>query len=101
LNGKSLGRKQKVFEANTTPAAVNGIPLAGQPAYRIRWDDVKYDPGELKVVAYKDGKQWATDVVKTTGPATKLLLAPDRATIAADGHDLSFVKLTVADNDGF
>jgi len=83
LNGKSLGRKTK-----------------GQYEYRLRRDDVTYEPGELKVVAYKDGKQWATDTVKTTGDAAKLLLEPDRATIASDGYDLSFVTLTVADNDG-
>jgi beta-galactosidase len=104
LNGKSLGRKKKVFEDvngfNGQPQVVNGITVNGQPAYRIRWDTVVYQPGELKVVAYKDGKEWATDVVKTTGPAAKLLLKPDRATIAGDGHDLSFVTLTVADKDG-
>jgi beta-galactosidase len=104
LNGKSLGRKKKIFEGvngnNGQPLVVNGITVNGQPAYRIRWDDVVYEPGELKVVAYKDGKQWATDTVKTTGAAAQLLLKPDRATIAGDGHDLSFVTLTVADKDG-
>lgn len=83
LNGKSLGRKKK-----------------GDLEYRLRWDDVKYAPGELKVVAYKNGKKWAVDVVRTTGPATKLLLSADRATIAADGKDLSFVTVTVADKKG-
>ena len=83
LNGKSLGLKKK-----------------GQYEYRLRWDDVVYQPGELKVVAYKNGKKWATDTVKTTGPAAKLLLAADRAKIAADGQDLSFVTVTVADRDG-
>ena len=83
LNGKSLGRKKK--------AALE---------YRLRWDDVKYAPGELKVVAYKNGKKWATDVVKTTGAATKLTLAADRSTIVADGKDLSFVTVTVADKQG-
>ena len=39
---------------------------------------MKYEPGELKVVAYKDGKEWATDTVKTTGAAGKLSLKPDR-----------------------
>ena len=68
--------------------------------YRLRWDDVKYQPGELKVVAYKNGKKWATDVMKTTGPAAKLTLQADRAKIAADGQDLSFVTVTVADKDG-
>jgi beta-galactosidase len=94
LNGKSLGRKKKVFDGATPPE------LNGQPAYRIRWDDVVYEPGELKVVAYKDGKEWATDTVKTTGPAAQLLLQPDRTTIANDGHDLSFVTLKVSDSEG-
>jgi beta-galactosidase len=104
LNGRSLGRKKKVFEnvngPDGAPLVVNGITVNGQPGYRIRWDDVVYEPGELKVVAYKDGKEWATDTVKTTGPAAKLLMKPDRSTIAPDGHDLSFVTLTVADKDG-
>ena len=78
----------------------NNAQLNGQPAYRIRWDDVVYEPGELKVVAYKNGKEWATDTVKTTGEASRLVLKPDRATIAGDGHDISFVTLTVVDKDG-
>src|SRR5437899_7014629 len=48
LNGKSLGRKQR-----------------GQYEYRLRWDDVIYEQGELKVVAYKNSKVWATDSMKT------------------------------------
>jgi beta-galactosidase len=83
LNGKSLGRKKK-----------------GQFEYRIRWDDVKYTPGELKVVAYKNGKKWATDEVRTTGPAAELALQADRAKITADGKDLSYVTVTVADAKG-
>jgi beta-galactosidase len=83
LNGKSLGLKKK-----------------GQYEYRLRWDDVVYEPGTLKVVAYKNGKKWATDEVKTTGAASQLTLQPDRAKIAADGKDLSFVTVTVADKSG-
>lgn len=83
LNGKSLGRKKKASQE-----------------YRLRWDDVVYQPGELKVVAYKNGRRWATDRVKTTGPAAKLTLQPDRATIHADGKDLSYVTLAVADKKG-
>ena len=94
LNGKSLGRKKKVFD---TP---NNSQLNGQPAYRIRWDDVPYEPGELKVVAYKNGKKWATDTVKTAGAAKKLVLEPDRATISGDGHDISFVTLRIVDRSG-
>jgi beta-galactosidase len=94
FNGKSLGRKKKIFEASANQQ------INGQPAYRIRWDDVAYTPGELRVVAYKDGKAWATDTVKTAGAATQFLLKPDRAAIDGDGHDLAFVKLIIADKDG-
>ncbi len=83
LNGKSLGRLKKE-------------PLQ----YRLRWDDVVYRPGVLRVVAYKNGKEWATDTVETTGAAARLLLRPDRAAIAPDGHDLAFVTLSVADAQG-
>jgi beta-galactosidase len=83
LNDVSLGRKQK-----------------GALESRLRWDDVVYAPGELKVVAYKNGAQWATDTVKTAGAATQLVLAPDRSTITADAKDLSFVTVTVADASG-
>jgi beta-galactosidase len=83
LNGKSLGKKTK-----------------GQYEYRLRWDDVTYQPGELKVVAYKKGKEWATDVMKTAGPAAGLTAQADRTTIAADGQDLSFVNITIVDANG-
>ena len=70
LNGESLGKKvKKEFE------------------YRIRWDNVRYEPGELKVVVYKEGKKWSEDVVKTTGEPAKLELTADRETIMADGKD--------------
>lgn len=81
LNGKSLGKKKK-----------------GQYEYRLRWDEVKYEPGTLKVVAYKNGKKWAEDVVETTGVATKLEVKADRKTIKSDGKDLSFITVKIADN---
>lgn len=83
LNGQSLGRKKK-----------------GKYEYRLRWDSVHYQPGELKVVAYKNEKEWATDVVKTAGDATKLQLDADRAIITADGKDLSFITVRVTDKNG-
>ncbi len=83
LNGKSLGRQKK-----------------GQYEYRIVWNDVTYQPGELKVIAYKNGKKWATDTVKTTGAAQKLAMQPDRVKIQADGKDLSYVTVTVEDKSG-
>lgn len=61
---------------------------------------VKAAEEELKVVAYKSGREWATSAVKTTGAAAKLLLTPDRPTISADGRELSFLTVTAADEDG-
>ncbi|MCI0550379.1 MAG: DUF4982 domain-containing protein [Anaerolineae bacterium] len=82
LNGKSLGRKKK-----------------GQYEYRLRWDDVKCEPGELKVVAYKNGKKWAEDVVKTTGEPAGLTASADRDEIRNDGKDLSFITVRVTDKN--
>lgn len=82
LNGKSLGRKKRA-----------------QYEYRFRWDDVTYEPGELKVVTYKNGKPWAEKTTRTTGPAARLLATADRAKIRADGEDLSFITITVADKN--
>lgn len=83
LNDKSLGRKKKA-----------------QYEYRLRWDDVKYEPGELNVVAYKDGKKWAEDVVKTTDEPVQLEASADRDEIRADGKDLAFITVRVTDKTG-
>lgn len=83
LNGKSLGRKQKqAFE------------------YRFRWDEVLYEPGELKAVAYKNKKVWAEETVRTTGAPVKLKLTPDKTILQSDGEDLIFVRVSVLDADG-
>jgi beta-galactosidase len=83
VNGKSQGRKKK-----------------GPYEYRLRWDYVTYEPGEVRAVTYKDGKEWATAVVRTANAPAKLELTPDRAQIRADGLDLSFVTLRVVDAKG-
>ncbi len=83
LNGRSLGRR-----------------LRGPREYRFRWDDVIYEPGELKVVTHKDGEAWATAARRTAGPAAAIALAPDRAELRADGADLSFVTVRITDANG-
>ncbi len=83
LNGKSLGRKKK-----------------GPFEYRIRWDDVVYQPGELKVVAYKNGRKWAEDSERTAGPSAVLWLQADRTVLTPDGSDLAFITASITDKDG-
>jgi beta-galactosidase len=83
LNNHSLGRQKRA---------------AGE--YRFRWDSVRYHPGLLKVITYKDGKPWATAFTETTGPAAGLQLEADRQVIGADGEDLCFITLRVVDREG-
>ena len=78
INGKSQGLKRK-----------------GEREYRLRWDDVIYEPGTVEVVAYKDGREWARDKVETTGPARQLALKTDYA-----GEDLYYVRVEITDRDG-
>jgi len=61
---------------------------------------VKYEPGELKVVAYKNGQKWAEEIVKTTKEASRLQASADRNQIIANGKDLSFITVQITDKDG-
>lgn len=88
VNGKSFGRARKdstkLYDAN-----------------RLKWLAVKYEPGELKVVAYdKNGNRAAERAVHTAGKPAQLKLIPDRKTIKADGDDMSFVTVKMLDKDG-
>ncbi|KAI4698607.1 hypothetical protein J4E81_005830 [Alternaria sp. BMP 2799] len=83
---------------------VNGISAGrqsrGKYDYRLRWDGVKYRPGNISVVAYKEGKEWATASQFTAGSAALLNVTADRTTIAGDGYDLSFITVSVHDENG-
>ncbi len=83
LNGESLGRKKM-----------------GEFEYRIRYDDVKYEPGEVKAVAYKNGEVWAEETIVTTGEPASIVMEADRSEISADGDDLSYITVQVEDADG-
>ena len=83
LNGKSLGRKEKSHAYD-----------------RLRWMDVRYEPGVLKAVAYKNGKRWAEETVETTGKPARIQVTPEKNALKADGSDLSFIRVTVVDAKG-
>ena len=82
LNGKSLGRKKK-----------------GEFEYRLKWDEVVYQSGELKVIAYKNGNKWAEDIVKTTDNASGLSMSADRPAVRPDGYDLVYVTVRIEDKN--
>lgn len=93
VNGKSQGRVRKNREGRLD-------------RYRLRWNDVKYEPGEIRVVAYDaDGNKIGEDVRRTAGTPAQLVLTAEyadgeRKTLAADGDDMAFVTVSLADKDG-
>ncbi len=66
--------------------------------FRLRWDDVVYTPGELRVVAYRDGEVWASDTVYTAGAPMRLHAEAESAQPAPG--DLAFVRIAVTDSAG-
>jgi beta-galactosidase len=61
---------------------------------------VKYVPGTVKAISRKNGKVVATATIRTAGAPAKIILTADKTTIAANGHDLSFVTVKVVDKEG-
>lgn len=76
-----------------------GVRSKGDGEYHVMWR-VPFEPGTIKAVSRKAGKTVAEQVIKTAGEPAQIRLTPDRATIAADGNDLSFVTVEILDSDG-
>ncbi len=88
INGKSQGVREK-----------NDSTLLNR--YRLMWMDTRYEPGELKVVAYDAaGTPVAEKVVRTAGKPHHLVLTPAVKELKADGDDLLYVTVQVADKNG-
>jgi beta-galactosidase len=88
VNGKSMGVKQKDKSNKYT-------------RYRLMWNDVVYQPGEIKVIAYNDKNEAVAEkVIRTAGEIFTVKMNPDRPTIHADGKDLSFVTIEIVDKEG-
>ncbi len=88
INGKSQGMREKNDSSRMN-------------RYRLMWNETVYEPGELKVVAYNaDGSVAGEKTVRTAGKPHHLVLTPARQAIKADGEDLAYVRVQVADKDG-
>ncbi len=80
LNGKSLGKKE-------------------MPRNRhLKWT-VKYQPGTLEAVAWKNGKK-LTKKIETTGNPTEVLMTPYKTTMLADGNDICVINIGAVDQQG-
>ena len=65
VNGKSQGHREKRMDSELDRC-------------RLRWNDVRYEPGELKVVACgADGRPVAEKIVRTAGAFAKLVVEPE------------------------
>jgi len=88
VNGKSQGKISK-------------DPSTRLDRYRLRWRDVVYEPGEIKVVVYdENGKKAGEKTVKTAGKPHRLQLDADRSVLNADGNDLAFITVSLIDKNG-
>ena len=105
VNGKSQGRARKDKSSRLD-------------RYRLRWNNVKYEPGEIRVVTYNQyGDKVGEDVKRTAGEPAQMKFSvetPDHEPIAcmvegctdehnvllnADGNDLAFVTVSLLDKD--
>ncbi len=81
LNGRSLGRRQR-----------------GE-AYHFSWD-VPYEPGTLRVQAWRRGQPAAQDTVATAGPASRVELEADHVRMPADRMSVAHVTARILDAEG-
>ena len=108
VNGKSQGKITKRTDVKSGSGKDGKISDINDPAldrYRLRWNNVKYEPGEIKVVVYDGaGKQVGTRTVRTAGKASALSLTGDLGAdikpLKADGDDMTFITVNVVDKDG-
>lgn len=83
LNGESLGVRRPEDYSNST----------------ILWY-VPYEAGSLRAIGKNEGNEVATDELLTAGPPAGIVLAPDRAKLAADGQDVSHIEVRLVDAKG-
>ena len=98
VNGVSQGRQRKLtrteYESSTDS-------LALQKRYRLMWNDVIYQPGEVKVTAYDENGNPADEkIIKTAGKPHHLVLSSNRTSMKADDEDLVYITVQVADKNG-
>jgi beta-galactosidase len=92
VNGKSQGRIKKNAASRLD-------------RYRLRWNDVVYQPGEVKVVVYDaDGRKAGEQTIRTAGKPAAIALdvwtQHDAPRLKADGDDLAYVTVSLTDKNG-
>jgi beta-galactosidase len=94
------GAKPGIKEFAAYPQKAESSYYDSTYTYRLRWNDVTYEPGELKAVAYKDGKPIGEATMRTAGKPAAIRLTPDRKDLHATGEDLCYVLVEALDEKG-
>jgi beta-galactosidase len=79
--------------------ASQGFSSKTEHKYHASWR-VKYQPGEVKAVAYRNGVAVRSETIRTAGEPYAIRLTPDRTVMRADGKSLTFVKVEIVDKNG-
>lgn len=88
INGESQGVKTK----NTASL---------YDTYRLRWDDITYHAGEVRVIALNEKNEVIAEVTKhTAGKPYQLKIEVDRKEVAANGEEIVFATISVLDKKG-
>lgn len=88
INGKSQGMREKNDSSRMN-------------RYRLMWNEVKYEPGEVKVIAYDaNGKKVGEEKVVTAGKPYALRLKSAMPQLSADGEDLAYITVEAVDKAG-
>ncbi len=102
VNGVSQGRVRKDTTRHIqdiSPDSVNSQPLLDR--YRLRWNDVVYEPGEIRVVVYDDdGNIVGEDRHRTAGEPAAIHVTCDRPYLTQADDDLVFLTISLIDANG-
>ncbi len=98
----------ELFVNNKSQGRIKKNPAERLDRYRLRWNNVKYEPGELRVVVYDEmGKNCGEQTIRTAGKPAKLTLDAwtqssqmAQPTLSANGEDLAFVTVSLVDENG-
>ncbi len=102
VNGKSQGRVRKDLSKriqDIDPDSINVQPMLDR--YRLRWNNVRYEPGEIRVIVYdSDGNKIGEDSRHTPGEPAEIRFECDKEAVTADGEDLCYITVSLVDKDG-
>ena len=103
INGQSQGTRRKALSHALSPTeqqiSCSLPPAPCSTEYHVAWR-VVFEPGEVRVVARKDGRQVGEQRIRTAGAPHHIRLTPDRTSLTSDGRSMAFVTVEVVDKDG-